>query len=726
MIVEYKHSLFESNTNSYCIFIYKNVETKENITCVGNSLPHAKIRYEFEVKEVNHPKYGLQYQVVAYKEHIGTGRNNVVAYLSSGLIRGVGKVMAERIYDRFGDNALKVLEEEPERYLKIKGISKAKLEKIVKSYEENHIPGEIMDFFAPFNISIADISNFYKIYKRGLIDEVKINPFILCKFKGVTFKDIDPIRIYLEQKPNSSDRVFAAASEIIKKFMVSGMVGVTREQLLPELCNYTGLAAGELWKIIIRLIGDNRLDYRKISLADENIQYFYLPEIKKIEEELADMIVRCANTGDDESDKALKLLDKHSELDRSQREAVLNCFSCRLSVITGGPGTGKTTTIKEIVKIQESLHPEQKIYLMAPTGLAARRMCEATGMPATTIHKGLELGVHTDDDVYEYTEDACTIKDALLIIDEFSMVDMLVAHKVFSSIVNTRVILVGDVDQLPSVSCGNVLKDIINSGLVKTAYLKYVHRQSGDSTICENAALIREGASHLTESDDFAVTKTDADLLSIQESMVKSYVRAYEAGNRSIMCLSPYKRYDCGVYALNNAIQAKINPLDGRIEVNGTNDMVFRVGDKVMHILSNEDDVVNGDIGRVARIYSEDNEQIVEVEYETTDGKIYKDYDRSKIKNLTLAYAMTIHKSQGSECDKVIMVITSFHRTMLKRKILYTGITRAKKNVELFVTSQELIDDIVANTHEVSRNTLLSYLIKQKTDTLYTQQSLNL
>lgn len=547
----------------------------------------------------------------------------------------------------------------------------------------------------------------------------------MCEFKGITFKDVDPIRINLGIKPTSHDRIFAASAEIIKKYMYNGMVGVTKEMLIGELYSYTGIDVHNLWKIIVALIKAERLDYRKICLTDKNIQYFYLPEIKKIEEELADKIVCYANTGKDESVEALKLLNKNSLLDNSQKEAVINCFSCLLSVITGGPGTGKTTTINEIVNIQKKLHPDSPIFLMAPTGLAARRMSEATGEQATTIHKGLELDIHSKEEIYEYEENGIVIKDALLIIDEFSMVDMLIAHKIFSSVHNTRLILVGDIDQLPSISCGNVLKDIIGSGLVKTAYLKYVHRQSGDSTICENAHLIRSGVSHLTESEEFVVNFSDADLKVIQEQMVKSYIKAYNDPDiHSVMCLSPYKKYDAGVYALNTAIQNEINPLNGRKEVKGNNNMTFRVGDKVMHILSNTDDVVNGDIGKVSRIYRDDDDDIVVVEYETADGKIYKDYDRAALKNLTLAYAMTVHKSQGSECDKVIMCITSFHKAMLKRKILYTGITRAKKDVELFTTSQQLLNDIVSNINEVDRNTLLGYLIKVKTDTLYTQEKL--
>ena len=723
MLVKYRYSLFESD--SYCIFIYDNLETKASVTCVGNNLPKTKISYDFDAEEVNHPKYGLQYKVLTFKEHIGTGKNNIVAYLSSGLIRGIGKVLAERIYDTFKDDALKILEDNPTEYLRIKGISKSKLKRIVDSYEENHIPPEIIEYFKPYNISITDVFTFYKVYKRSLLEKVNENPFILCEFKGVTFKDVDPIRITLGIKDTNYDRIYAASAEIMRNYMHNGMVGITKEILINGLYQYTSLNVHKLWEIVVALIKEERLTYRKLNLADENIQYFYLPDIKRIEEELAEKIIICANTGKDDSKEALELINSHSMLDKSQKEAVINCFSCLLSVITGGPGTGKTTTIKEIVNIQQKLYPNSQIYLMAPTGLAARRMSEATGLPATTIHKGFELDIHSKDDVFEYNNDGVVIQDSLLIIDEFSMVDMMIAHKIFSSVRNTRIILVGDVDQLPSISCGNVLRDIINSGLVKTAYLKYVHRQSGDSTICENAHLIRNGISHLVESEEFTVNINDTDLKTIQDMMVESYIKAYkDTSIHSIMCLSPYKKYDAGVYALNSAIQDKINPLNGRKEVKGANNMSFRAGDKVMHVLSNEEDVVNGDIGKVSRIREEDGEQIVEVEYETTEGKIYKDYDKSSLKNLTLAYAMTIHKSQGSECDKVIMCITSFHKAMLKRKILYTGITRAKKGIELFTTSQSLLDDIVANTYEVSRNTMLGYLIKQKTDTLYTQLSL--
>lgn len=728
MRVRFKYAIYKCATNGFCTYQYRDLDKEKTIICTGINLPKTKIEYDFNVEEIEHPKYGHQYKVLSYSEHVETDKESIINYLSSGLIKGIGKSLAERIYKTFKADTLVVLEKEPEKLLKVKGISKSKLEKIISSYEENHIPKDVINFFQKYNFSADHIFKFYKEYKSEILDKVKDNPYRLCKFRGVTFNDVDIMKNDLEIKDTNENRIYAACIEMLKNYTSIGMVGCEKNDLLLGVSKLTDISDIHLlWKIIINLINKEKIAYKKVTLNGKICQYFYIPEFKRIEEELAELIYQITNKKSDISKLAMsKIKNSSIVLDFSQEQAVINCFKSNLSIISGGPGTGKTTSIKEVVRIFKELYPEKMIYLMAPTGLASRRMEESTNESASTIHNGLKLGVHFDDQI-EYTDEALILEDGLLIIDEMSMVGMMLAHKVFKCCHNMRIVLVGDVNQLPSVESGNVLKDIIDSGIIPVSYLLYTHRQGEGSSICENAHLINSGNNNLITDEEFKIHYHDGSMKELQDKMVDAYLTTVKDGKyKSIMCLAPYKNHDCGVYELNNAIQDKINPLNNRNEVKGLNGMRFRVGDKVMHITKNTEDVVNGDTGEVIDIYYDNQQPVIVVEYNTAHKTITYEYTRSNINELTLAYAITYHKSQGSEAEKVILCMTDFHRMMLKRKILYTGITRAKKNVELFTSSEALLKKVIDNTEEKSRNTLLAFLIKEKIGDKYEQYKLAL
>lgn len=729
-IAKFRYVLMYNEATKYCVYSYQpyRMDTKKfsgRITCVGYDLPTVPIPYEFTAEEKDHPKYGKNYQILGYKEKINSDKESVVEYLGCGLFRGIGMTTAERIYEHFKDQTLYVFHNDIDRLIEVKGVSRKTLGKIKESYEKNRVSKEIQQYLIPYGISSSLIVRICKIFPNNTLSTIKANPYCLCRINGISFQTTDVIGYKEGIARDDNRRLNAALIESLKFNNQTGSVGSPASVLLQNYKRVSGIPDDKfLWKIILQAVSDKRITYVKKQIGDQKILYFYLNHIFEAEVSLAKEITKILQEPCRRYKELNSIIMDCCEksgiaLDESQFLAVRNSFLHNFSIITGGPGTGKTTISKIIILVQNELKKKSKIELLAPTGRAARRMTECMQLPARTIHSRLSLGVHESDADQLYQEEIEDPIDCdLLICDEFSMVDMMLALKLFSSRKRGRIVIVGDKDQLASVGAGNVLKDMIESGVIPVSVLEYTHRQNEDSVICENAHNIQKGITTLLDGSDFtnryySNLPSNELLKTIEDAMVKQYMEDRDNEQiKSIICLSPYKENAAGVYSLNRRIQSYINPLNGRKEISIPNNMTLRVGDMVMHIQKNTDEVCNGDIGFVTQIKEENGSPVVIVDYSSSSGPSDYEYTRDNMSNVTLAYAMTVHKSQGGEYDSVISCMTRQHWMLLKRNILYTGITRAKKKVTNFFDSPETVARAIQNVQCEERYTLLAYWMK--------------
>lgn len=723
MRVIFQYQVYKNNDNQYTVCKYKNIDTGRAVTCTGIDLPTVKIPYNFTVEEEDNKKYGRQYKVIAFTEDVSNTETDIVEYLSSKLFAGIGKAMAGRIYEMFGDRTLDIIDRYPDELLKVKGISQAKLDKIIASYKEHHKYRDIMAFLTPFSFNANQIIKICdNLGETALCSRIHQNPYIICDVKGFTFEHAERFKTKFGISDDSVCRVRAAAKEVIKRHFATGCVSVTKDQLLNGMNALLRLKRADnyqfLWRCVKRMIEEEKIKYRKVDDNGTILLYFYLPNILDKEKALATQIMK--NAGSEPIPTNIdSLIDKHSDkdLDDSQRRAVKSVFSNLFSVITGGAGVGKTTVIKTISGVYSELYPDQEQIFLAPTGRAARRMTESTGKRAYTIHSRLNL-VSLEDDV-AYTSEEVKIKDSLVVVDEFSMVDMLLALKLLQALNGgNKVVLVGDPEQLMSVGIGSVLHDIIRSRKIPVSELTTEHRQKEGSVLISNANRIRRGETDICAGKDFEIIPIDDSpnegaLQALEEAMVEATIKAIKKyGIDETVCLSPYKKYIAGVISLNKRLQDVINPVNPEyLTLKGSNDVYFRPGDRVMHLVNDyEHGVMNGDIGKVLAIEKEDKDDLVMyVQYLDESGKEnIMEYRRNNIEDLQLAYACTVHKAQGSEYKAVITCCSNFHRYAKRKNLLYTAITRAKEHVTL-LGNMDVIAESIENCAIDSRNTMLSY-----------------
>jgi exodeoxyribonuclease V alpha subunit len=480
---------------------------------------------------------------------------------------------------------------------------------------------------------------------------------------------------------------------------------------LLRVLNTSKITKDNILDFVLRMIKDGTVRYNKRVTSEGKREYFYYPLTYKTERDIAVRIKtllsqkrRCAADID-------KLIDKYAgsiALDETQREAVRVGVTEPIFVITGGPGTGKTTILKLIAQINEELNSgnDNNVFL-SPTGRAARRITESTGFPAKTIHSALGLGIVDDErfaDEKGFHEEC--LKDVNVIVDEASMIDLWTMSGLLRNIKDSTLGLVGDIDQLPSVRCGSILRDLIQCGVIPCVQLDTIHRQSADAlNICENAQNIKNGRHVLNTGDDFHIIEAESLEKAEDELIGAALQQIYLYGLENVKVLCPFKKGSCGVYRVNTILQNVLNPSKGETELKIPNDMVLRAGDPVMQ-LKNIEDVANGDVGYVLEITSDEvkvlftGENPVSVDYSYMDAK----------EQLTLAYATTVHKSQGSEFDSVVLCLTPKHGLMKKRNILYTGITRGKHQVTLIGTYEAFYESIDNNMIE-DRHSMLAELI---------------
>lgn len=712
----YPHNIQSAGSNCYMVAVYRPCENLwdsggnlvTSVKAVGYCLPTANnMRFDLQGRWTKSPKHGIQFEVEAYEEVIIPTRQGVVAYLSSGQIKGIGPKTAEKIYDTFGNMALEVLDKTPNRLLEITGISEAKLKKITESYLTNRLARDVIAYLTPYGISPNRAVRLYKEYGDKTMDIVKNHPYQLCEISGIGFKTADQIAMDI-----GIDRI--ATERVDNGILYTLMDAESRGHLCMEKHAFI---KGCLKLLDTPQLTEDMIANRAVRLIHSGLLVSYQGNVfrektAKAEESVATLIFRQIQNG---SRKAYADLDARLDCEEhllklklapEQRSAVKTALENNFAVITGGPGTGKTLIQRAILDIYRMYHPDNIICCCAPTGRAARRMEQSTGCPASTVHKALGL-LADEDGNYGAPEQ---IEADLILVDEVSMLDIYVASHLLTSLKKgCQIILIGDSDQLPSVGPGAVLSEIIASGTIPTVRLDKVFRQKAGSRIAINAKLIRHGNVGLEYGVDFQFVDSQKMAYSAQ-CMIDLYLQeAAKYGVDNVALLTPYRqKTETCVNGLNLRLREMVNPADKSKAEIAHGSKRFRVGDKVMQI-RNHEDVNNGDIGYIKDIIHIADEATIYVDF--GDEKL-KEYDSSKLDMLDLGYATTIHKSQGSEYKSVIINLQCAHYIMLTRPLIYTAITRGKERVTI-VGERKALCMAIKRTDTEHRGTCLAHRLQK-------------
>ena len=707
----YPQSIAMVSSGSYMVAIYKPCEkvldstgnTVSQIKAVGYALPTSEqIQYEMKGQWSKNSKHGLQFEVETYDEVIKPTKEGIIAYLSSGQIKGIGPKLAERIYSAFGNDTLDVLDHSPEKLTAISGISDAKLKKICDSYLANRGARDVIAFLTPYGITPNRAVRLYKEYGNEAMNIVKKYPYRLCELAGIGFKTADKIAMNMGFDVLSPERIDEGILYTLTDAEKRGHLCIEKDSFIKECLKtletpeITDLMVGKRANELIRknriCVYDNCL-YSERTYFAENTHSMYL------ERQISERRNYQYGNLDAELDKEEKSLK--IRFAPEQRDAVKTALTNSISIITGGPGTGKTLIQKAILDVYSRRNPRSIICCCAPTGRAARRMEESTGYESSTVHKTLCL-MAGEDGEYGSPEN---IDADFVLIDETSMLDIYLSGKLFSALKpGTQTVFVGDADQLPSVGPGAVLSEMIASGRIPTVRLDKVFRQTSGSRIATNAKLIKHGNLSLEYGDDFQFIDS-ADISASAEIIAKVYVQEVNKyGVDNVALLTPYRqKTDTGANALNERIREIINPKSPNKAEISYGKKIFRCGDKVMQI-KNHIDVNNGDIGYITKIERNGNEATAYIDF--GDGRL-KEYDSSELDMLELGYASTIHKSQGSEYRSVIINLQKAHYVMLARPLVYTAITRGKERV-IFVGERKALCTAIKRTDTERRGTRLA------------------
>lgn len=730
------HIIFRNEDNGYTVMVLKGVKDEDELTCVGTfPVITQGASIEAEGSFIQHPVYGQQFQAVRLTEKMPEDAMAMERYLGSGAIKGIGAALAGRIVRHFGSDTLRIVEEEPERLAEIKGISEKKAHEIAIQIAEKSEMRKVMMFLQKYGISLNLGAKIYQKYGDSVYSVLQENPYRLADdISGVGFKIADEIAYRIGIHTDSDYRIKSGLSYTLLQAGGEGHVYLPKEELFKRTEQLLGVDASYMEKHLVDLSME-----RKIIQKEENgqvlvypAQYYYL-ELNTARM-LRELDIDCPED-EERVERRISQIQKETGtvLDEMQEKAVKEAAGHGLLVLTGGPGTGKTTTINAIIRFFESEGAE--LRLAAPTGRAAKRMTEATGYEAQTIHRMLELTGMPEDDregqpVHFERNAENPLEADVIIIDEMSMVDIHLMHSLLMAVTaGTRLILVGDENQLPSVGPGNVLRDIIRSGQFPVVELTKIFRQASESDIVVNAHKINRGEQveiNNKSRDFFFLKRYDADIIIrvvialIQEKLPK-YV---EAKPFEIQVLTPMRKGLLGVERLNQILQRYLNPPDPSKKEKEIGQGLFREGDKVMQIRNNYQlewevrgrygipvdkgvGVFNGDTG-IIRMINEFAE-LAEVEFE--DGR-YAQYTFKQLDELELAYAVTIHKSQGSEYPAVIIPILSGPRMLMNRNLLYTAVTRARKCVTV-VGSEETFREMINNEKQQRRYSSLDRRIQE-------------
>ena len=723
--------IYQNESNSYSIAVFLTEEEQEIVTVVGY-LPFIAVgdSLKLQGKMVVHQEYGEQFKIETFEKLMPQTAAALEKYLASGTIKGIGPATARKIIEKFGEETLTIFKFEPLRLAEIKGISKDKAYEIGEEFNEKWEVWQIVSFLEEFGIGANNSKKVYDALGVNAVEKIQENPYILVDIVyGVNFNNIDKIAMQIGIPMDSDYRIKSGIKYALLVASYNGNTCVLKENLIEYVKNVLEVDRERIEDNLINLNVSSQIH---IDVENHN-EYVFLEELYKAEKNIAQRLLTlrdCDNVKfiknfDNEIKKHEKKID--IELSEKQFEAVRQINENNVCIITGGPGTGKTTIIKCVLEVYKS--HKKKVVLCAPTGRAAKRMSETTGEDAKTIHRLLEIGKFEEDKLGSVDTDVSPVDADVLVVDEMSMVDVfLMNYLVKALFLGTKVIFVGDPNQLPSVGPGCILKDLIDSGEFATVHLDKIFRQAAKSKIIVNAHNVNNGVNFIgrkdyaedAENDFFYINESNQDkmlyqVLSLSKERLKNY-GDYEFF-RNIQVLTPTKKGKMGTKELNKSLQEALNPMNEEIVEKTYGEVTFREGDRVMQIKNNYDiywekgsrndlrtyesgtGVFNGEIGRIIKI--DTKERQIQVEFD--DGKVTW-YAFSELDQLEHAYAITIHKAQGSEFDVVILVVPQSSNMLLTRNLLYTGITRAKKLL-IVIGNKNLVEYMVNNCDTKKRNT---------------------
>ena len=732
------HIIFRNEDNGYTVLVLKGTEgDDEELTCVGTfPVISQGATIEASGNFINHHIYGKQFQITSFTEKMPEDAMAMERYLGSGAIKGIGAALAARIVRRFGADTLRIVEEEPERLAEIKGISEKKAREIAAQMEEKADMRKAMMFLQKYGISLNLGAKIYQKYGDSVYSVLQENPYRLADdISGVGFKIADEIAGRIGIHTDSDYRIKSGMMYTLLQATGEGHVYLPKEELFQRSSELLGVDVSYMEKHLMDLSME-----RKVIQKEEGetvLVYpsrFYYLELNTARM-LSELNIDCP---EDEAfvQRRIAQIEKETgtTLDEMQKKAVTEAAGHGLFILTGGPGTGKTTTINAIIRFFEGEGSE--LRLAAPTGRAAKRMTEATGYEAQTIHRLLELNGMPEEErqgqAVHFERNAENPLEAdVIIIDEMSMVDIQLMHSLLLAVTaGTRLILVGDENQLPSVGPGNVLRDIIRSGEFPVVELKKIFRQASESDIVVNAHKINRGEQVTLSnksSDFFFLKRQDADIIiRVVIALIQEKLPRYvEAKPFDIQVLTPMRKGLLGVERLNKILQRYLNPPEPSKKEKEYGQGLFREGDKVMQIRNNYQleweirgryeipvdkgvGVFNGDTGILKTI--NEFSETAEVEFE--DGRC-AEYSFKQLEELELAYAVTIHKSQGSEYPAVVIPLLSGPRMLLNRNLLYTAVTRARRCVTI-VGSEETFREMIKNEKQQRRYSSLDIRLKEE------------
>ena len=729
--------IYQNEVNSYLVGILETEE--EQITVVGY-LPFIRKGDSLKVvgKFVEHKEYGEQFKIETFEKLMPKTLGALETYLANGDIKGVGPATASKIVNKFGEETIHVLKYEPQKLAQIKGITKDKATEISESFIENWEVWQIVGFLERFGIGAESAKKVYDLLGIDAISEIEANPYILIDIsRGVDFKQIDQMAIKLGVEKENQKRVKSGIKYALIKITYNGHCCTLKENLIEYVKTLLNVNEAVIEDGIINLKVNNEII---IEERDEE-EWVYLYSFYNAENQIAERITKLDKARNVKKvsniEKELKLVEERTDilLSEKQKEAIRAINDNNVTIITGGPGTGKTTIIKSIIEIYKQ--KKYKIVLCAPTGRAAKRMSETTGEEASTLHRLLEIGKVDEESLFKKNSEykGAPIDGDIIIVDEVSMVDMFIMSYLLDCIYQgTKLILVGDSDQLPSVGPGSVLKDLIASEKIVTVHLDKIFRQAAKSKIIVNAHRVNNGKRFINKEDPELEEDANQDFFFIreanQEKILKEVLslcngRLKNFGEydffENIQVLTPTKKGLLGTKELNKALQEALNPhRDGEAEKNSMG-ATFRIGDRVMQIKNNYDmyweklcdsgvetgnGIFNGETGIITNI----NEKGKNLSVKFDDEKVCK-YEFNDLEQIEHSYCMTIHKAQGSEFDVVIMIVPQAAPMLLTRNLLYTGLTRAKKLL-IVIGNDRVVDYMIKNVDSKKRNTGLKFKLK--------------
>ena len=722
--------IYENEINGYMVAEFK---TQEEETIITGYLPFINNGDSLKLtgKYVNHQEYGRQFKVETFEKIMPETLDALERYLAGGIMSGVGPATAKKIIDKFGEETIHVLRFEPDKLSNVKGINSEKASRISAEFSEKWGLWEIVGFLEKFGISAQNSKKVYETFGADAIEQIEANPYMLLDITyGVDFKKIDKMALDLGLAGNDENRIESAIRYGLALASNNGNTCVEKQNLITYVQELLNVEVQDIENCMINVRARAKIAIENL----EDIEWVYLNTFYVCEKNIAEKlsILKYAKNIKKikDYDKKFKIEEKNCDitLSEKQKEAIKSVNENNVCVITGGPGTGKTTIIKFIINLYKN--EGKKVVLCAPTGRAAKRMSEATGEEATTIHRLLCLGKMEETLEMERVDYQIEPIDSdVIIIDEMSMVDVFLMNYILKGLYQgTKLVLVGDINQLPSVGPGNVLKDIINSGFIETIELNEIFRQAAQSQIITNAHKVNNGESFLGLSKEETQNKLQ-DFFYINETstgkMVEDVIslctgRLKKFGNydffKDIQVLTPTKKGKLGTKELNVELQIALNQNKDIEKKHG--ERVFRIGDRVMQIKNNYDiyweksskengtGIFNGELGLINKI--DDVTKQIEVLF---DDKKVAWYEYNELEQLEHSYCITIHKSQGSEFDVVIMCLPPAAPMLLTRNLLYTGITRAKKLL-IILGTKNTVEYMIQNTETKKRNTGLEYKLK--------------